>query len=153
MSSATVIRPAAPEDADEIADVHLAARRTAVAAGAMPAGIHPEPEVRAWLASRLAVDEVWVAEVGRRVAAYARFTPTWLDDLYVDPAAQGRGLGSALLEVVKSLRRDGFGLWVFESNLPAREFYARHGLVETERTDGSGNEERAPDIRMEWRPA
>lgn len=150
MSSATVIRPAAPEDADEIADVHLAARRTAVAAGAMPAGIHPEPEVRAWLGSRLTVDEVWVAEVGGRVAAYARFTPTWLDDLYVAPGHQGAGLGGALLELVKSLRPDGFGLWVFETNLRARAFYAAHGLVETERTDGSANEERAPDVRMEW---
>ncbi len=34
--------------------------------------------------------------------------------------------------------------------MPARAFYARHGLVELERTDGAGNEERAPDIRMAW---
>jgi chorismate mutase len=41
-------------------------------------------------------------------------------------------------------------LWVFESNRPARTFYARRGLVELERTDGSGNEEKAPDVRMAW---
>ena len=35
-------------------------------------------------------------------------------------------------------------------NAPARGFYARRGLVELERTDGSGNEERAPDVRMAW---
>ena len=29
-------------------------------------------------------------------------------------------------------------------------FYRRHGLVDLERTDGSANEERAPDIRMAW---
>ena len=37
-----------------------------------------------------------------------------------------------------------------DATLPARAFYARHGLVELERTDGSGNEERAPDLRMAW---
>lgn len=35
-------------------------------------------------------------------------------------------------------------------NTPARAFYARHGLVELERTDGSGNEERTPDLKMAW---
>jgi len=94
-----------------------------------------------------------VAELDGRVAAYARFTRTWLDDLYVAPGAQRDGLGGALLELVKSLRPQGFGLWVFESNLPARQFYARHGLVEVERTDGSANEEREPDIRMIWDPS
>jgi ribosomal protein S18 acetylase RimI-like enzyme len=48
------------------------------------------------------------------------------------------------------LRPDGFGLWVFESNLPAQAFYRAHGFEVTERTDGSGNEERAPDLRMDW---
>jgi chorismate mutase len=55
-----------------------------------------------------------------------------------------------LLDVVKSLRPDGFCLWVFESNAPARRFYARRGLVELERTDGSANEERSPDVRLAW---
>jgi GNAT superfamily N-acetyltransferase len=84
------------------------------------------------------------------VVGYARFTATWLDDLYVVPGHAGSGIGSALLDLVKSLRPGGFQLWVFEMNAPARAFYARHGLVERERTDGSGNEESAPDIRMEW---
>jgi chorismate mutase len=59
-------------------------------------------------------------------------------------------VGSALLDLAKTRRPDGFCLWVFEVNHPARGFYARRGLVELERTDGSANEERAPDIRMAW---
>ncbi|MEZ0580966.1 N-acetyltransferase family protein [Nocardioides sp. MH1] len=141
-----VLRPAAPDDALAVADVHLASRRAA----AMPPGIHSDAEVRAWLARRMGEDDVWVAEVGGRVVGYARFTQTWLDDLYVLPDHAGAGVGGALLDLVKSLRPAGFGLWVFEMNLPARTFYARRGLVERERTDGSGNEERAPDVRMEW---
>lgn len=140
------LRPAVPDDAPAIADVHLAAR----AAAPMPASVHTDDEVRSWLASRFGVDEIWVAEVDGGVVGYARFTRTWLDDLYVVPAHAGVGIGSALLDLVKARHPRGFGLWVFASNLPARAFYAAHGLVEREHTDGSGNEERAPDLVMEW---
>ena len=141
-----VLRPAGPEDAAAVADVHLAARRSA----AMPPGIHTEDEVRGWLAARVAEDPVWVAERGGSVVGYARFPDAWLDDLYVHPDHAGQGIGSALLDLVKAQRPDGFCLWVFEINDPARRFYRAHGLVELERTDGHANEERAPDIRMAW---
>jgi GNAT superfamily N-acetyltransferase/chorismate mutase len=140
------LRPAVPEDLDQMVAVHLSSR----GAAAMPPGIHPQHEVRAWLTERLDLDEVWAAEVEGEVAAYARFTPTWLDDLYVAPDRAGQGLGSALLDLVKAHRPEGFCLWVFEMNVPARGFYAHHGLVELERTDGSGNEEKQPDIKMAW---
>ena len=141
-----LLRPADVSDADAVADIHLASRAEA----AMPPGIHAEDEVRGWLAGRLAHDDVWLAELGGTPVGYARMTLTWLDDLYVVPSAAGRGVGSALLDVVKSRRPGGFCLWVFEMNSPARAFYARHGLVELEHTDGSGNEEKAPDVRMAW---
>ena len=140
------LRPADAADAGAVAEVHLAARREA----AMPPGVHTDDEVRAWLAARVVEDEVWVAESDGSVAAYARMTTTWLDDLYVAPPFARQGIGSALLDLVKARRPDGFCLWVFETNVPARAFYARHGLVELERTDGAGNEEKAPDIRMAW---
>jgi len=140
------LRPAAPEDVEAIVHVQIASR----GAAAMPPGIHPEHEVRAWLTERHRHDEMWVAEADGAVAAYARMTASWLDDLYVVPDRAGQGLGTALLDVVKAQRPDGFCLWVFEMNLPARGFYRHHGLVELERTDGAGNEEKQPDIRMAW---
>ncbi len=147
MPTDALLRPAVEGDAEAVASVHLTARRDA----SMPPGVHTDDEVRAWLAGRLrSSDEVWVAEVRGTVAAYARLTETWLDDLYVAPGHAGQGLGSALLDLVKARRPDGFSLWVFEMNAPARGFYARRGLVELERTDGSANEERAPDLRLAW---
>lgn len=141
----TVIRPAEPADAAELAAVHVAARAVAP----MPANVHTEAEIASFLTSRLSVDETWVAELDGQVAAYARFTRTWLDDLYVHPAHQGQGIGGALLDLALSLRPDGLGLWVFATNLPAQRFYAARGFVVTERTDGSANGEREPDLRME----
>ncbi|MFC7497532.1 MULTISPECIES: GNAT family N-acetyltransferase [unclassified Nocardioides] len=146
MPTDVTLRPASQADADDVAGIHLASRRAA----AMPPGVHTDDEVRHWMAGRLRADDVWLAEAGGTPVGYARFTATWLDDLYVLPSYAGRGIGSALLDVVKAQRPDGFCLWVFEMNAGARAFYARHGLVELERTDGSGNEERAPDVRMAW---
>jgi chorismate mutase/GNAT superfamily N-acetyltransferase len=141
------LRPAEVSDAAAVADVHLAARRTA----SMPPLAHPEDDVREWLGGRLrSTDTVWVAEADGMVGGYARFTEGWLDDLYVAPGLAGRGIGSALLDLVKQQRPGGFCLWVFEMNTPAHDFYARRGLVELEHTDGSANQERAPDIKMAW---
>ena len=152
MSSATptdlLLRPAVAPDVPAMAAVQLAAR----AAAPMPPGLHPLEEVRAYLAARLADSEAWVAEADGEVVGYARFTRTWLDDLYVAPGHQGAGVGGALLDLVKARHPAGFSLWVFEQNTPARAFYAARGLLEREHTDGSANEERAPDLRMEWAP-
>jgi GNAT superfamily N-acetyltransferase/chorismate mutase len=149
MSTDLALRPATAADLPALAEVHLSAR--AAAGAGFPPAAHTDDEVRAWVAGwDLAAYDVHVAELEGRVVGYTRATATWLDDLYVLPDAQGRGIGRALLDRVLALHPDGIGLWVFESNRPAREFYARRGFVALERTDGSANEERAPDIRLVW---
>ncbi len=154
-----VLRPAVDADADALADLFMAARDAAYPA--MPRPIHQPPAVKAWFREVLGLDprttpmpddrEVWVAagEDGALVG-YLVLDPEWLDSLYVRPELTGRGVGSVLLELAKSLRPAGFGLWVFESNVAAQRFYRRHGLVAVRRTDGSENEERSPDLEMAW---
>ena len=149
MPTDLTLRPATASDLPDLAEVHLAAR--AGAATAFPPAAHGDDEVRAWVAGwDLTAYDVRVGVVDGRVVGYSRATPTWLDDLYVHPEAQGRGVGAALLAEVLAAHPDGIGLWVFESNGPAHEFYLRHGFVALERTDGSANEELAPDIKMVW---
>ena len=41
-------------------------------------------------------------------------------------------------------------LWVFQKNTAALAFYRARGFREVERTDGSRNEEREPDVLLAW---
>lgn len=166
------LRAAGLEDADRVAELYAEARRAAVPA--MPPAVHTLEEDRAYFAGVLAGPaEVWLAEAapddrapdepapGEPVpdepvpdepgpSGFMVLEAAWLNALYVRPDLIGHGIGSALLDLAKVLRPEGFGLWVFESNHPARRFYDRHGLVAVRRTDGSANEERAPDVMMVW---
>jgi ribosomal protein S18 acetylase RimI-like enzyme len=93
---------------------------------------------------------VEVAEVDGVVVGFSAVRDDWLDHLYVDPSWQGRGIGSELLARAQAARPVGLTLWVFEENTGAQALYARAGFAEVERTDGSGNEERVPDVLMRW---
>ena len=115
----------------------------------MPPQLHSQESVLAFMTGAIVEKEVWVAERDE-IVGFAVLAEAFLDALYVGPDHQGFGIGTALLDLTKARRPDGFALWVFASNAPARGFYHRHGLVELEHTDGSGNEERSPDVRMAW---
>ena len=148
------LRPADTADVEAIAEVMLTARDASVTAGSMPAAVHPASDMPRHVREDLLPHrEVWVAQPpDGPVVAVMVLDETWLDDLYVAPEHAGQGIGSALLDLAKTLRPGGFDLWVFEVNAPARRFYERHGLVAMERTDGAGNVERAPDWRYSWAP-
>lgn len=151
MPTDITLRPARPGDAEPLARLYGLTR--AAAAPEMPPAVHTAHEDDVFFAALLTSEHstTWVAETtdGRPVG-FAVVQEDWLHSLYVHPDHAGTGIGSALLDVAKSLRPEGFCLWVFESNASARRFYARRGLIELERTDGSGNEEGAPDLKMAW---
>lgn len=142
-----VLRPATTDDAEEITELYLATRRAAEPA--MPRQLHTPESVLAHTTGEIVEKEVWVAE-SDEILGFATLDRAFLDSLYVGPDHQGFGIGTSLLDLAKARRPDGFALWVFASNDRARGFYRRHGLVELEHTDGSGNEERSPDVRMAW---
>ncbi|RNL79714.1 GNAT family N-acetyltransferase [Nocardioides marmorisolisilvae] len=142
-----VLRPGTAEDIEEIAELFLATRRDAVPQ--MPPVVSDDEKIRTWFRENVESQEYWLAEDGD-ILGYAMLDGPWLNALYVGPHRQGSGIGAALLDLVKAQRPDGFGLWVFASNDRARSFYHRNGLIELEHTDGSGNSERSPDIRMVW---
>lgn len=114
--------------------------------------IHNADEDQEYL-SRVVLPEnqVWIAEVNGTVAGFIAFASGWLNHLYVAPTFQSLGVGSQLLTIAKR-SSPSLQLWVFEVNQPAIRFYERRGFRTVERTDGSGNEAKMPDLRMMWDP-
>jgi ribosomal protein S18 acetylase RimI-like enzyme len=144
------IRPAQPRDAEAVADALLAGR----AGMTYLPRVHEDDDVRAWIRDvLLPTREVWVAAGDDdRALGFAALGDDELEQLYVHPDAQSRGLGSALLDRAKERRPQGLQLWVFQRNEGARRFYERHGFELVRETDGAGNEEREPDALYAWRP-
>lgn len=144
------IRRAVPSDAGAVADVYLASFRAALPNVRLA---HDDEEVRGWIAGHLIPQrETWVADRGGRIVGFMTVHDGWLEQLYLAPDARGQGLGDRLLALARERQPAGLQLWTFQANAPARRFYARHGFIEVELTDGAGNEEREPDVRLEWRP-
>jgi GNAT superfamily N-acetyltransferase len=145
---AIVIEPGRPPDADALARLFAASR-----AHAMPwlPVLHDAAQDEAFFGGLLAGEEVLVARRDGAVLGFLVLAGDEVDHLYVRPDAQRAGLGSALLNVAKARRHGGLELWAFQRNEGALAFYARHGFVEVRRTDGRGNEEREPDVRLAWR--
>jgi GNAT superfamily N-acetyltransferase len=109
------------------------------------------------IAARIAEhDEVWVAAEDGRLLGFIGIEHSTnlgapvLEKLYVDPAEQNRGVGSALLEKAKELRPDELYLWVFQKNR-ARRLYERSGFELVKLTDGAENMEREPDALYRWK--
>jgi ribosomal protein S18 acetylase RimI-like enzyme len=144
------LRRADISDADAVADVWLRSY-----ADALPTvrRAHPDDEVRAWVRRVvIGVLETWVVTADGAVVGVMALGDADIDQLYLDPGWRGQGLGDVLIAHAKSRRTTGLGLWTFQVNTPARRFYRRHGFIEVTRTDGSHNEEREPDVRLEWNP-
>lgn len=138
-----------PEETPAAAQVWLSARKAA--APAIPLPVHDDAEVLAHFVDRVApVADVHVAVEGDRLVGVLAVHDGWLEHLYLLPSHTGAGIGRRLVQRAKELSPAGLQLWVFETNGAAQRFYSRHGFVPVERTDGSGNMERAPDVRMAW---
>jgi putative acetyltransferase len=116
------------------------------------AGLHTPAEDRWFFRERVFADcEVWGAIEGKLIGFIA-FRKGWVDQLYVAPGWQRRGVGQALLRIAMA-GSSGLQLWTFQRNTAARRFYERLGFVAVEQTDGNRNEEHEPDMHYRWQTA
>ena len=140
-----MIRRATPADADAVGRVFVAARDR------MPYLPRIDDDARRWLGSLLVErHRLWVWDENGQVAGFVGVDGGELSHLYIAPPAQGRGIGTALVEHAKSLSPGGLELWVFQRNEGARRFYERHGFRLARLTDGADNMEREPDALYAW---
>ncbi len=140
-----------PSDAEAMTALFLGARRDA-----MPylPELHDVDDVLRWMGAVIIGETHAIVAVSAEgpLVGFAALRPGHLDHLYVAPAAQGRGVGAALLDAARRASPQGLRLCVFQRNAKARAFYERRGFRLIELRDGSHNEEREPDAVYEWRP-
>jgi GNAT superfamily N-acetyltransferase len=138
------------QDMEEVARLHRASFDAALP---WLAGLHTPDEDKVYFRERVFEDcEVWGVIGAGVILGFIAFREEFVDQLYVLPQAQGRGVGSALIAKAQS-RFDRLALWTFQRNLKARGFYAARGFVVAEETDGTRNEEKEPDALYVWERA
>ncbi len=140
------LRPAQPADAPTVTRVFQAARDHSLAF--LPK-LHTDAQDHAYFARVVQGGGVTVAEADGAVVGFLALSGNEVDHLYVDPAHQRAGHGSALLRAAQATSAE-LELWVFQRNADAVAFYEAHGFTITRSTDGADNEEHEPDHRMTW---
>ena len=160
MSGPVELRRAVPADAEAIAGIAVRTWHHAYGDFVDPRTLAErtvERELPVW-EHRLGSDapgETWVAAAAGRVVAYASVGPSAdgdataaigaLERLYVDPPAQGAGVGGRLhrhaLELLSALGFATATLWSFADDEQARTFYEGRGWV----LDPSGAGQEDPD--------
>ena len=164
-----MIRPAAPEDADALAELHVRVWRAAyrsVVPEAFLASLSVEQRAERWrtiLSS--GPREVAVCELDGRLVGFVTVEPARdaacapgtgeVDAIYLDPAVWRRGLGRQLMDWARdAARRRGWQrlvLWVLRDNARARAFYEAEGF----RLDGAERDHnfagtKVAEVRYAW---
>ncbi len=143
------LRNAYPADAAAITTIFLEARATSMAY--VPT-LYSQAEIRDWVVNDLMNRcKVMVACIDRTVVGFTVRYNDWLEQLYIHPDRQGLGIGALLVEQAKRASSGTLRLHVFQQNLRARHFYARHGFTVECLRDKSQNEEQVPDMVCLWR--
>ena len=136
-----VHRPATPDDAADLFEI----RRKAILELA-PQGM-PDGEAKAWaaqltlagMAQKLREFEIWVAELDGVAAGWAAIRCDTLEGLYTAPEFAGRGVGTALLEMLeRRMRESGVDALRAEASSNARAFYLRRGYLMSGRQTPNG---------------
>ena len=143
------IRRPDPARLDIEADAAMAVQRAALRA-TLPGLLEPHSadEDAAWIRGMFARHSVWLALDGDAVIGIATRDGEWVRQLYVAPGRTRAGIGQRLLDAMLA-ESPSLKLWTFQRNAGARRFYERNGFVAVELTDGSGCEEKEPDVRYE----
>jgi GNAT superfamily N-acetyltransferase len=143
-----MLRSSRPKDAEDIATVLIESRRAFLPYAPFA---HPEQDVRRWVRTCLMqTDTVVLAEedgvVVGVLATSQEADKSWINQLYILPGWNGKGIGTLLLQRADSQLPKPIHLYTFQENTGARRFYERNGYRAVAFTDGQGTEEKCPDV-------
>ena len=121
-----LIRPYIDADLDALVTLW---RDSWISTGVPAAKTVPLSALRARLPQEIAAGwDVHVAMVDSELVGFLALKGDQLDQLFIEPAWQGQGIGKRLLDFVKAERPAGFWL-VTAAESRAPRFYEREGLV------------------------
>jgi len=142
-----LIRPVRLHEAHAVAQVHVQADRETYAPifGASFREVAFERSLQRWQTALAAGDVFLAAEAEARIVGFAHSTDTWMSALYLLAPHVRQGIGSRLVEAVRSeLRARGVrevGFTAVAQNAGALAFYAAMGAQPVERRwEGEGAE-------------
>jgi GNAT superfamily N-acetyltransferase len=119
-------------------------RRASLALDEYREQLEAHPEAIEVPAQQIARGDVFVAELGNRIAGFAALEKHELDGLFVEPDLWRSGVGAALIrEAAHQVRRRGLSLTVV-ANPSGREFYEKCGFS----VEGDGVTRFGPALRM-----
>lgn len=141
-----VYRHAAPSDAQGIAEVYLASRKTFLPFAPLA---HSETGVRQWIAEVfIPSGNVTVAVAFNEPIGMMAFSRDesfdWIDQLYLHPWAVGRGIRTHFLERAKQELGPVIRLYTLQANTSSRRFYERHGFQAVAFNDGRATKSSVP---------
>ena len=142
-----IVRPVRPADAEAIASAFSPYLQLL----AFLPRLHKVAEDR-WFIENVILREcsVTVAELDGRIISFLAWDGDEIRLLHTHPEYIGQGTGSKLVEAAKACGVCALELWCFQANSAAQRFYERHGFSAIRFTDGTGNEEKVPDVRYRW---
>jgi ribosomal protein S18 acetylase RimI-like enzyme len=94
-------------------------------------------------------NQVWVAEMDGSAAGFMAINGPLVDQLYIDPNFQHKGIGQALLTHARSLSPDFLRLYTLQVNTRARAFYEKNGFRAV-KFGISPPPESEPDVEYHW---
>lgn len=95
-------------------------------------------------------NHVWVVEVDDRPVAFMAMENGFIDQLYIHPDYQRRGIGKAFLDFARERSPEHVWLYTLQANVNARAFYEKNGFV-AENFGISPPPESVPDVEYHWR--
>jgi ribosomal protein S18 acetylase RimI-like enzyme len=92
-----------------------------------------------------------VLETDGQLAGFMAIAGDFVDQLYIHPDFQRRGLGKELLDFAKRQSAEHVWLFTLQINGNGRAFYEKNGFV-AEKFGISPEPESEPDVEYHWKP-
>ena len=150
MSSEFIIREYRTEDFDAVTILWRISREKSLPEFQLEKG-HFFFEDRDYFRKQIVKNnQIWVVESYSYPVGFMAMNKDFVDQLYIDPDHQRRGIGQSLLNLARERSPEHVWLYTLQVNVGAREFYEKNGFV-AEKFGISPPPESEPDVEYHWR--